>query len=71
MGDLLPRVSEALLGRADVELARSMPRSVQRAVEAEVGRGVVRAARAEADTYAANVRVEGAAVKSAEVVYEG
>jgi hypothetical protein len=60
MSDIMPRVSDALLGATDANLLPRVPRRVQQAVDAQVGRGLVRAARAQADTYAAHTRVEGA-----------
>jgi len=60
MSNLMPRVSDALLGSADANLLPRVPRRVQQAVDAQIGRGIVRAARAQADAYAAHTRVEGA-----------
>ncbi len=59
-GQLTPRVSDALLGARDADLLPRIPRRVQNAIDAQIGRGLVRAARAQADTYAAHTRVEGA-----------
>lgn len=60
MSNIMPRVSDALLGMTDANLLPQVPRRVQQAVDAQVGRGLVRAARAQANAYAANTRVEGA-----------
>jgi hypothetical protein len=60
MSNLMPRVSDALLGTTDADLLPRVPRRVQQAVDAQVGRGLGRAARVQADTYAAQTRVEGA-----------
>jgi hypothetical protein len=63
MADLMPRVSDALhVTREGAELVSRVPRRVVRAVDAEVGRGLVRAARALADTHVADVREDGAAM---------
>lgn len=62
-GELTPRMSDAAMAvetRDNNPLPR-VPRKVQKAVDAQVGRGLVRAARAQADTYAAHTRMEGAA----------
>jgi hypothetical protein len=60
MSNIMPRVSDTLLGATDANLLPRVPRRVQQAVDTQVGRGLVRAARAQADTYAAHTRVEGA-----------
>lgn len=62
MSDLISRVSDALLDPRDGELFPRAPRRIARAVDAEVGRGLVRAARAQADAYVAHTRVEGASL---------
>jgi hypothetical protein len=60
MRDLMPRVADALLDARDGDLLPRVPRRVVRAVDGEVGRGLVRAARAQADAYVAHTRMEGA-----------
>lgn len=61
MNDLMPQMSDAALAtRGDDGLAR-MPRRMQRAVDGQIGRGLVRAAAVEANTYVAHARVEGTA----------
>lgn len=59
-GYLTPRVSDALMGAHDSDLLPRIPRRVRKAIDVQIGRGLVRAARAQADTYAAHTRVEGA-----------
>jgi hypothetical protein len=61
MTNLVPRVSNAAMAyNADADLLPRIPKRVQRAVDTQVASGLIRAARAQADTYAAHTRVEGA-----------
>jgi hypothetical protein len=60
MTNIVPHVSDALLGATDANLLPRVPRRVQQAVDTQIGRGLVRAARAQANAYAAHTRVEGA-----------
>jgi hypothetical protein len=57
---IVPRVSDALLGTTDANLLPDTPKWVRRAVDTQAGRGIIRAARVQADTYVAHTRVEGA-----------
>jgi hypothetical protein len=59
-GQLTPQISDALLGARDADLLPRIPRSMQRAVDAQTARGLVWAARAQANAYAAHTRIEGA-----------
>lgn len=58
MYDITRRAADALLGTSAAQPpALRLPRHVQRAVDHEAGRGLVAAARAQADGYAAATRV--------------
>jgi hypothetical protein len=59
-GEVAPRINDMLLGSADANLLPLIPRRVQRAVNAQAGRGLVRAARVQADAYVAHTRIETA-----------
>jgi hypothetical protein len=59
-GEVAPRINDMMLGSGDANLLPRIPRRVQRAVDAQAGRGLVRAARAQADAYVAHTRVEAA-----------
>lgn len=61
MTNIIPRISDAAMAYSvDAGLLPQIPRRVRQAVDAQVAHGLVRAARAQADTYAAHTRVEGA-----------
>ncbi len=61
MGEITRRVSDTPPTPIDGGLPRRLARDVQRAVDGETARGIVRGTRAQADTYAAHKRVQGAA----------
>jgi hypothetical protein len=61
MTNLVPRVSDAAMAyNTGADLLPTIPRKVQRAVDAQIAGGLVRATHAQADAYAAHARVEGA-----------
>jgi hypothetical protein len=63
MPDLMPRVSEALYApRNGAGLIPQTPRRVQRAVDAEIGQSLVRAAGVLVDTHVSDLRVAGASM---------
>lgn len=60
MSNLIPRTVDAFLDAMDDDPRPRSPRYVRRATNREIGRGLVQATRAQADTYVAHTRVEGA-----------
>lgn len=62
MGELIPRMSNAMASVQPRDLMSRVPARVQRAVDAEIGEGLVRAARAQADAFVAHTKVEGVAM---------
>jgi hypothetical protein len=58
MSDLMARMSDASVATRDGDVLPRAPWRVQRAVNQQVGRGTVRAARVQADAYVAQTRVE-------------
>ncbi len=61
-GQLTSRVSDALMATTNTDLLPRIPGRIQRAVDGQIGRGLVRAARVQADAYVAHTRIEGASL---------
>jgi len=59
--ELMRRVGDAVLDQGSAPLPGRLTRQVQRAVDRQAARAVVRGAAAQADAYEANTRVEVAA----------
>ena len=58
--NLMSRISDGLLDARDGDLLPRVPRRVQRAIDGQHARALVRAARVQGDAYVAHTRVEAA-----------